>query len=151
MVPRNQYPRHHTTTDRAGRLRGLAAAIDQRTVAGMKLPSAQEKRAIIEHLEHEVAQFLGAVAQFTGVLQMRRDDPARIKRTAFFEVVLLHARLLDEFLGTEPTHPDDLWTGSFTTNWTKASPLDTVAPVSPGGRSVRTSINNQLAHPSGRP
>ena len=113
--------------------------------------TAQDKRQMIEHLEHEVAQFRSALVEFTeldqpDVLQLDRDDPVRIRRTAFFEVVLLHARLLDEFLGTEPTHPDDFWAGSFTTNWTKASPLDTVAPVSPGGPSVRESINKQLAH-----
>jgi hypothetical protein len=114
------------------------------------------KLAMIEHLEHEVAMFCGALAEFTerdvpDVRKLKRDDPVRIRRTAFLEVVLLHARLLDEFLGTrpKPTHPDDFWAGNFisgTPGWNPIRPLDGVAPSSPTGLSVRDSINKQLAH-----
>lgn len=109
------------------------------------------KRRMIEHLEHEVAQFLGALAEFTaldepGVLDLDRADPVRIRRTAFFETVLLHVRLLDDFLGTEPQRRDDFWAGHFIDDWETSSPLSGLPPPTPGGLSVRECINKQLAH-----
>ena len=100
------------------------------------------RRRMITHLEHEVAQFLGALAEFTavdgrGVLDLDRADTVRIRRTAFFEIVLLHARLLDDFLGTEPTKPDDFWARHFIDDWEATSPLDGLPPPSPGGLTVR--------------
>jgi hypothetical protein len=105
---------------------------------------------MIAHLEHEVAQFLGALAEFTavdgrGVLDLDPADPVRIRRTAFFEIVLLHARLLDDFLGTEPTKRDDFWARHFIDDWEATSPLDGLPPPSPGGLTVRQCINKQLA------
>jgi hypothetical protein len=111
----------------------------------------ESKRRMIEHLEHEVAQFLGALAEFTaldepGVLELDRADPVRIRRTAFFEIVLLHARLLDDFLGTKPTKPDDFWAKHFIDDWEATSPLNGLPLPSPGGLTVRECINKQLAH-----
>jgi hypothetical protein len=113
--------------------------------------TADDRQRMIEHLEHEVVMFFGALAEFTdndlaGVLALDRDDPIRIRRTAFFEVVLLHARLLDEFLSQEPKRPDDFWAGDFVPGWHLTSPLAQVAPLTRGGPSVRDSINKQLAH-----
>jgi hypothetical protein len=109
------------------------------------------KRRMIAHLEHEVAQFLGALAEFTaldepGVLDLDRADPVRIRRTAFFEIVLLHARLLDDFLGMEPKCADDFWAGHFIDDWEVTSPIDGLPAPLPGGLSVRKCINKQLAH-----
>jgi hypothetical protein len=84
------------------------------------------------------------------VLNLKRDDPVLIRRTAFFEVVLLHARILDEFLfrtKTKKPRADDFWAGDFISGWNPVDgPLDRVQPISPSGLTVRESINKQLFH-----
>lgn len=87
-------------------------------IAPMTRLSPPDKQQMIEHLEHELVQFCGALAEFSaldrvGVLDRNRDDPERIRRTAFFECFLLHARILDEFLGMKPRR-DDFAAGAFT-------------------------------------
>lgn len=114
--------------------------------------SASDKRDMIEHLEHEVAMFRGAFSAFStldnpDVRALGRNEPERISRTAFFEVALLHARLLDEFLcKTAPTR-DDLCAINFIPSWSPGGgPLDRVSSLAPSGVTVRQSINKQLAH-----
>jgi hypothetical protein len=109
-----------------------------------------DKQQMIAHLEHELAQFCGSLAEFSSlnekdaaVLKRDRDDPRRIRRTAFFECFLLHARILDEFLGCKP-RKDDFAAGAFTDGWTRRSPLGGVDPVDPSGLPVRDLINKQL-------
>lgn len=120
-------------------------------MADRKELSAAERQQMIEHLEHEVAMFCGALAEFTeldvpDVLKLKRDDPVRIRRTAFFEVALLHARVLDEFLLSKPTR-DDWCAGHVVEGWKpEDGPLDRVPSLSTSNLSVRESINKQLAH-----
>ena len=111
-----------------------------------------DKLRMIEHLEHEFAQFRGSLAEFSvldekdsGVLDRGCDEPERIRRTAFFECFLLHARILDEFLGGEPVK-DDFAAEAFTDGWTRRSPLGEVDPITLGGLTVRELLNKQLAH-----
>jgi hypothetical protein len=83
---------------------------------------------MIDHLEHEVVQFYGALAEFTerdhpDILKLPRDHPERIRRNTAFEGFLLHARLLDDFLGTEPREgSDDFWAGHIIANWVAPIP-----------------------------
>ncbi|RFZ48247.1 hypothetical protein MSS2_04763 [Mycobacterium marinum] len=109
------------------------------------------KEQMIAHIEHEFAQFRGSLAEFSALddpcaLSRNRDDPERIRRTAFFECFLLHARVLDEFLGQLPRKDDDFTAGAFTDSWTRRSPIGEVDPITPGGLSVRDRINKQLTH-----
>ena len=93
----------------------------------------------------------GALAEFTELDQpdvdnLPRDDPARIRRNTAFEAFLLHARLLDEFLGMKPpSDSDDFWAGDIIgEDWKAASPLGTLPKIA--GLTVRTRINKQLTH-----
>lgn len=106
------------------------------------------RQPMLDHLEHEVVQFYGALAEFTerdrpDILELPRDHPERIRRNMAFEGFLLHARLLDDFLGPKPDMDDDFWAGNII-DWTGASPLGTLPDIA--GMSVRKRINKQLAH-----
>ncbi|GAB7141754.1 hypothetical protein LRC484719_03390 [Mycobacterium riyadhense] len=71
-----------------------------------------------------------------------RADPIRIACMVNFEAVLLHARILNDFLTVEPRYPDDAWAGDFIVNWQppNPSPLKRIRPL------LREQINKQLAH-----
>ncbi|KKC05022.1 hypothetical protein [Mycobacterium nebraskense] len=111
---------------------------------------SRSRHKMLDHLEHEVAQFYGALAEFTerdrpDILNLPRDHPERIRRNTAFEAFLLHARLLDDFLGSKPAEgSDDFWAGHLIETWTAARPLATLPDID--GLSVRVRINKQLAH-----
>lgn len=112
--------------------------------------------AIIPHLEYEVSMLRGALVEYHardwhGIRgSLDRADPERIARTSFFEVLLLHARVLNEFLsGTDDDkRDDDLWAGDYfnTGDWNPVcQPLNWVGSVA-AGLTVAETINKQLAH-----
>jgi hypothetical protein len=107
------------------------------------------------HLYYEVAMLRGAVAEhakrrneYSGLMTLDRSDPKRLATMAYFEIVLMHSRVLNDFLTVTPSSgSDDVWAGHYVANWQAPSPapLDRVAHVTPG-RTVKQSINKQLAH-----
>src|ERR1700678_1342599 len=113
----------------------------------MRQRRAVARHNMLDHLEHEVVQFYGALAEFTerdrrDILELPRDHPERIRRNMAFEGFLLHARLLDDFLGRKPDKGSDVfWAGNII-DWAGASPLETLPDIA--GMSVRKRINKQL-------
>ena len=110
------------------------------------------------HLYYEVAMLIsGATEEHrrtrerSDLMCLDRAHPARTHRTAFFESVLLHARVLDDFLTKPPGYnPDDVWAGDFFTDSQKwippePGPLAGTPSVFPG-EAVKVSINKQLTH-----
>jgi hypothetical protein len=108
-----------------------------------------DRRRLIQHVEYEVVMLRGCLVEFTerdqgGVMDLDVDAPSRIARTAFLEVFLVHARALDDFLGTERKYADDLWAGDFIgSSWRPHEETTPLARVSPR---IREEINKQLAH-----
>lgn len=110
---------------------------------------------MIEHLEHEVSMLRGGHAEFLRHNQpdykkFDRADTVRVVRTSFFEVTLLHARLLDEFLTWgKGKSGDDIWAGDYIPDWDGSiGPLDKVPSLSKQSLTVRATLNKQLAHVS---
>jgi hypothetical protein len=104
-----------------------------------------DQRDMVKHLHYEVSMLRGGLAEFQardvdGVMDRDRADPRRIARTAFFETVLLHARVLHDFLAGPPVD-DDVWAGHYVEDWEPLKPLD---------RELRKAINKQLMHFSGK-
>lgn len=65
-------------------------------------------------------------------MDVERADPRRIARTAFFETVLLHARVLHDFLAGPPVD-DDVWAGHY------------IEAGNPSSRSTEICESNQQA------
>jgi hypothetical protein len=56
-------------------------------------------------------------AETPDMMQLDRSDPTRVACMAFFETVLLHARVLNDFLTVAPAaNPDDVWAGDYVPN-----------------------------------
>jgi hypothetical protein len=120
-------------------------------------PARAELVALAEkHIYYEVAMLRGGRAEQNrrraerpDLMRLDRSDPTRIACMAFFEAVLLHARVLSDFLTVAPAdHVDDIWAGDYVPNWQppSPSPLARVRGVTPSDRPLRDSINKQLAH-----
>lgn len=118
-------------------------------------PTQAELAALAEnHLHYEVAMLRGSIAEYSqrynanlNITTLPRNDAGRIACMAFFEVVLLHSRILDEFL-VGPPRQDDVVAADYIPNWVPPAPrpLDRVQQVAASALVVRSSINKQLAH-----
>jgi len=105
-------------------------------------------------LYYEVAMLSGAAAEhrqrrsaYPGLMGLDRDNPKRVATMAYFELVLMHARVLHDFLTVKPSGLDDVRVGHYIPNWQPPNPgpLDRVPRVS-SRLTLKRSINKQLAH-----
>lgn len=116
-----------------------------------KQPTDDELRELAPHIYYEALMLDGAVSEFYrlnsgGIETLPRSDRRRIARTTFLEAILLHARILDDFLryGRTDGKDDDVFAAHYIPAWTPASPLDGLATTN--GVSVRSAMNKHLAH-----
>lgn len=108
-----------------------------------------------KHLPYEVAMLIGAnkqhrewQAKTPRLDTLALDDPQRVTCTMWFEGVLIHARVLHEFLTIgDRKRSDDVWAGDFLADWNAPNPgpLNRAISASPD-LDVKKTIDKQLAH-----